>query len=72
MQVVEHMGEPFQRVDAYDVATFEQGIEDGVIDGSAVTFAEQVVFGNHPKQAVWVGMKKISRGLFVRFFVVVW
>ena len=28
--------------------------------------------GNHPKQAVWVGMKKISRGLFVRFFVVVW
>jgi len=27
---------------------------------------------NHPKQAVWVGMKKISRGLFVRFFVVVW
>ena len=28
--------------------------------------------GNHPKQVVWVGMKKISRGLFVRFFVVVW
>ena len=30
------------------------------------------MMGNHPKQAVWVGMKKISRGLFVRFFVVVW
>ena len=52
MQVVEHMGEPFQRVDAYDVATFEQGIEDGVIDGSAVTFAEQVVFAPHDRWAL--------------------
>ena len=52
MQVVEHMGEPFQRVDAYDAATFEQGVEYGVVDGAFVVFAEEVVFAAHYRGAL--------------------
>ena len=52
MQVVEHMGEPFQWVDADDVAAFEQRVVDGVVDGSAVAFAEQVVFAAHYRGAL--------------------
>ena len=46
------MGEPFLRVDAYDVAAFEQGVEYGVIDGTLVVLAEEVVFAAHYRGAL--------------------
>ena len=52
MQVVEHMGEPFQWVDADDVAAFEQRVVDGVVDGAFVVFAEEVVFAAHYRGAL--------------------
>ena len=52
MQVVEHMGEPFLRVDAYDVAALEEGVEDGVVDGAAVVLAEEVVLAAHRRRAL--------------------
>ena len=52
MQVVEYMGEPLQRVDAYDVATFKQGVEYCVVDGAFVVFAEEVVFATHYRGAL--------------------
>lgn len=52
MQVVEHMDEPFLRVDAYDVAAPEEGVEDGVVDGAAVVLAEKVVLAAHRRRAL--------------------
>ena len=43
VEVVEHVGEPGEGIDAHYVATFEKGVEYGVVDGSFVVFAEEVV-----------------------------
>lgn len=40
------MGEPLQRFDTYDFAALYQRIEDGVVNGSAIAFAEQVVLAH--------------------------
>ena len=37
------MGEPLQRIDTYDFAALYQRIEDGVVNGSAIAFAEEIV-----------------------------
>ena len=44
---LQHMGEPLQRIDTYDFAALYQRIEDGVVNGSAIAFAEQVVLAAH-------------------------
>ena len=40
---LQHMGEPLQRIDTCDFAALYQRIEDGVVNGSAIAFVEQVV-----------------------------
>ena len=37
------MGVPLQRIDTYDFAALYQRIEDGVVNGSAIAFAEEIV-----------------------------
>ena len=37
------MGEPSQRIDTYDFAALYQRIEDDVVNGSAIAFAEEIV-----------------------------
>ena len=44
------MGEPLQRIDTYDFAALYQRIEDGVVNGSAIAFAEQVVLAAHHRR----------------------
>ena len=36
MEGIEHVYHPFQWFDAYEVAAFNQGVDEGVIDSSAV------------------------------------
>ena len=43
-EVLEGVCEPTEGVYSYDGAAFEEGVEDGVVLGAAVVFAEEVVF----------------------------
>lgn len=40
---LQHMGEPLKRIDTYDFAALYQRIEDGVVNGSAIVFAQEIV-----------------------------
>ena len=40
---LQHMGEPLQRIDTCDFAALYQRIEDGVVNGSTIAFAEEIV-----------------------------
>lgn len=46
------MGEPLQRIDTYDFTALYQRIEDGVVNGSAIAFAEQVVLAVHHRRTL--------------------
>ena len=52
VQIHQYVGEPLQGGDADDVAAIEQGVEDGVVDGAAVAFAEEVVLSTHHRGAL--------------------
>ena len=47
MEGVEYPSKPLQGVDAYDIATFDEGVEDGGVDGPVVVLAEEVVCPPH-------------------------
>lgn len=47
MQIVKHKVQPFQGIYANKVATLDKGIENGIVRGSHVTFAEQIVLSSH-------------------------
>lgn len=47
MQIVKHKVQPFQGIYANKVATLDKGIENGIVRGSYVTFAEQIVLSSH-------------------------
>lgn len=52
MKILKHKAEPSRRFHTNNVTTFDQGVEDGVDDSSAVTFAEQVIFTSHYRGAL--------------------
>ena len=47
VQVVQDISEPPERFDAHDVAALYQRVEDGIVNCSAVTLAEQVALAPH-------------------------
>ena len=47
MEILQSMGQPLQRFDSNCVAALDQRVEDGVIDGTIVAFAEQIVLAAH-------------------------
>ena len=46
-QVVQDISEPPERFDANDLAALYERVEDGIVNCSAVAFAEQVVLAHH-------------------------
>lgn len=52
MQVCQHMDEPLQWFNPYQFATFNEGIEDGVVNGPAVALAEEVILASHHRGAL--------------------
>ena len=49
MQVVQDISEPPERFDANDVTALYQRVEDGIVNCSTVTCAEQVILATHNK-----------------------
>lgn len=35
-ELLEHIGQPLQLVDTYDLTTFKQGVEHGIVFGAAI------------------------------------
>ena len=52
VQVFKDVCHPLQRVDADNHATFNQRVEDGIVNGTAVALAEQVVFASEHREAL--------------------
>ena len=52
MKIFQHKAEPSQRFHTNDVAAFDQRVEDGIVNSSAVTFAEQVIITPHYRRTL--------------------
>ena len=52
MKILQHKAEPSEGFHTDDVAAFDQRVEDGIVNNSAVTFAEQVIFTAHYRRTL--------------------